>query len=263
MFSSRGLFKDVPCPGKHDCTLSNCLFKHGQPAAEPQVTSNADQVYDPEAIHLEDSPPPAKRRRLDTPDPIRQADILRRQPTAQGNGLPDPVIHVVSSHGPQANEQSPGSPSRKSISHGTNANEPPASIQPSIVSGVTNKTAARSKQPTSVTRVVSPPPTARTSKGSLSPPKPYRKSADTRGLNPRPIEQSPVKFEARHTYLKKLHKQIEDANNRYRKEFASQPELILSKDELETQALDDEQRIANAYPSPDAYKNNLAHRLAF
>ena len=263
MFSSRGLFKDVPCPGKHECTLPNCLFKHEPPAAEPQVTSNAGQVYDPEVIHLEDSPPPAKRRRLDTSDPITQADLHSRQITVQGNGPPESVLQIVSSHGSQPNEPPPKSPSRKPISNGTIAIKSSASVQPTPVSGATNKPAARSKQPTSATRVVSPPPTSRNSKGSSSPPKPYRKSADTRGLNPRPIEQSPVKFETRHTYLKKLHKQIEDANNRYQREFANQPELTLSKDELETQALDDEERIANAYPSPDAYKNNLAHRLAF
>jgi len=263
MFSSRGLFKDVPCPGKLHCTLPNCLFKHGEPSAEPQANSDGSQVYDPEIVHMQDTPPPAKRRRLDASEPVDPVGVHIRQNSKPGNDPPEPVTKIVPSHVNQPNERRREPPIHKTVFNGTTAIRSPAPTRPASPSVVTNKVVAIAAQPLSVTRPVSPPPVARDQKGPLSPPKPYRKAAGTRGLNPRPIEQNPVKFETRHSYLKKLHKQIEDANSRYRKDFADEPEFILSKDELETQALDDEERIANAYPSPDAYKNNLAHRLSF
>ncbi|KAK5944262.1 RNA exonuclease 3 [Knufia obscura] len=267
MFSSRGLFKDVPCPSKHECTLPNCLFKHEEASVEPKVTSDKSQVHNSTAVRSSESPPPAKRRRLDTPEAIRQNDTYIRQTTIQGKQPPQKVTANVLSHDSQpSSQQAPAY-----LAHGFSINgsstiaseKSSTTIRTPASSARANRSDTAAKQPASVTRAVSPPPTSRTQKASSPPPKPYRKPADKRGLNPRQIEQSPVKFETRHAYLKKLHKQIEDANNRHRKDFSTQPELILSKEELETQALDDEERIANAYPNPDTYKNNLAHRLAF
>src|ERR1700712_4865600 len=103
MFSSRGLFKDVPCPGKHECTLPNCLFKHGEPSAEPQANPDTSQIYDPEVVHMQDTPPPAKRRRLDVSEPVNPVGVHIRQNSKPGNDPPEPVPKIVLSHGNQLN----------------------------------------------------------------------------------------------------------------------------------------------------------------
>ena len=166
-------------------------------------------------------------------------------------------------HNSLSNDQPSKSLNHEPVRNGDGISRSAASIQATPTLGVANKTIARSKQLASVTRAVSPPQKSCNTQDSSLPPKSYRKSADTRGLNPRPVEQSPVKFETRHAYLKKLHKQIEEANKRYREELANQPELILSKGELETQALDDEEQVANAYPNADTYRQNLGNRVAY
>lgn len=64
MFTSTGLFKDLPCPLRGDCLLVNCMFSH-QTIKNQANSETDDNIYDPSAVVERLSPPPSKRRRLE------------------------------------------------------------------------------------------------------------------------------------------------------------------------------------------------------
>src|SRR3954465_9999017 len=93
MFSSRGLFRDIPCPGQYDCTLPNCLFKHD--SFSIQDSSNDSQIYDPTtlpSISPPQSPRSRKRIKLDLPEPSHEHDIHSDHSSSRGG---TPLIQTI------------------------------------------------------------------------------------------------------------------------------------------------------------------------
>src|SRR5436305_5595635 len=62
MFASLGLFKDVPCPLGTDCVLVNCIFRH----QTANNATNSEPTDAPPAVAEGLSPPPQKKRRIDS-----------------------------------------------------------------------------------------------------------------------------------------------------------------------------------------------------
>lgn len=258
MFRSRGLFKDVPCPGKHDCTLPNCLFKHEDTQHRSESTGES-QAYDPMSIPIDsDSPPPAKRRRLDVQS--SEPTLTHRSPATDSEGHPRGSGSMVS--GDESAKVSPagvvnGVRSVSSIQTTPVARQKPGSATSAIPLPVTTNRLS------SVTRPVSPPTTKYTIKKAVSPSKPSRKPTTAEDYKPRKVEKSPALFSKRFEYIEKLKKMITDANTRMRKEFPDEPDLSLTEAEIKMQAMDEEEQAANANPNIDSYKMALGQRLMY
>lgn len=257
MFRSRGLFKEVPCPGKHDCTLPNCLFKHDD-TTEGNGSIEDTKVYDPTSVTMEfESPPPAKRRRLDT-DASEPALAVRPPARAEfqhtsGSDLrtagPDDVPKEQGDTFDGISTRSPATPSI-------------ARKQPTVTNSTTT-TPIAIKRLTSITRPVSPPATKQASKVVVAPVKPSRKAIKTEDYKPRKVEKSPAPFPKRFEYIEKLKKTITEANVRMRKEFPGEPDLSMSEAEIKMQAMDEEEKAANMNPNIDSYKMALGQRLMY
>lgn len=255
MFRSRGLFKDVPCPGKHDCTLPNCLFLHDG-AHNGNDPSGKNQVYDPASLPTEsDSPPPAKRRRLDS-DTSESTLSVRTPAIDSGRHVSSKTIN---------NELLQKSPARGSNgvrpTIGSQPNSTPRPQPASVASS--NATPTIANRLNSVTRPVSPPVTKYAAKEASSPSQPTRKPIQPEDYKPRKVEKSPAPFPKRLEYIEKLKKMIADANTRMRKEFPKEPDLHLNEAEIKAQAMDEEERAANANPNIDSYKMALGQRLMY
>jgi DNA polymerase III epsilon subunit-like protein len=99
MFSNRGLFKSIPCPQQGDCTLPTCWFSH-EPisvnAADGSSTVTTAEEYDPFSAGANESPPPAKRRKLGMGEGDSMAS-LRREVT------PPPKLNKANSNKPYDN----------------------------------------------------------------------------------------------------------------------------------------------------------------
>lgn len=257
MFRSRGLFKDVPCPGKHDCTLPNCLFKHDDTPASNK--SGGIEAYDPTSVPMEsDSPPPAKRRRLD----IDQTNSTHAPSPPNTDARPNTIVSgsmSISGTSPAAQPLNKVN-GTESLLHTqtttTTHTKSPSNTMTTSAPVVANRLS-------SVTRHVSPPPTRQVVKKDTSITEPPRKPTKVENYKPRKVEKSPALFSKRFEYIEKLKKSITEANTRMRKEFPNEPELSLSEAEIKAQAMDDEERAANANPNADSYKMALGQRLMY
>ncbi|KAK5086577.1 RNA exonuclease 3 [Lithohypha guttulata] len=272
MFSSRGLFKDIPCPGEHNCTLPNCLFNHAQPP-EFESASVQGQAYDPEAIVPAISPPPAKRRRLESPTSLDGNELQARQPRLSDSSAAKAAPNSVHQHEPSSQLQ----PSKRRLDAEVNGIAEPANkkrlVSPSISSQNSRQnttTNPTTKRPVSITRAVSPPLVGRLQKTSLQPSstkptKPKLKVLEIKDepLNPRKIERNPVQYTDRQKKLAAFYAQLEKRQQTLREELQQDTSLLLSAKELKKIALDEEERIANAAANVASYNNQLRDRLVY
>lgn len=218
-----------------------------------------DQTYDPLTAPMKpDSPPPAKRRKLDVSlsslvqdGPLSAAEIPRNHSVNDSSfaGAEFPRTTwagTAASMKPKPGTQTPDA-TRRML----------ATSKPTTMS-----TPAAIKQPSSVTRPVSPP-NLHAAKKDASPRRPSRKPTIVEDYKPRKVEKSPALFSKRFEYIEKFKKMIGEANARMRKEFPNEPDLLLSEEEIKMQAMDEEERAANANPNADSYRSALGQRLMY
>lgn len=120
MFSSLGLFKEIPCPDQAHCLLPNCLFAHQTPThrvstQEPLSENHAELHEDSRELDV-----PRKRRRITpaTPETVKGSNDAKR---IISHSLPETAVREISP--PPARKRSAGLPSNTSTV--TAAKSPP------------------------------------------------------------------------------------------------------------------------------------------
>ena len=232
MFSSKGLFKDVPCPKQEDCTLPACIFAHDS------VQANQDQSeireYDPFAAGVP-SPPPAKKRKLD-----HEATLVKR---------PVEYARPKSESGFVTGSNQMAQPATPKPGISTSSGPLKASTKPQSASTTT--------VPASVERPVSPPPSKEkplaTTAKPAAPPK-------AENLIPRSVPKPPEQLKKRLVILQSFHQQLVTQN---KKVAAADPKwkvFILSDAELSKFALDEEENAARKYES-EIYRNQISQQV--
>lgn len=209
MFSSTGLFKQVPCPKQDDCTLPNCIFSHDR-SAKTIVTSNGpSREYDPLDIRSTSSPP-AKKRKLDHDEEHRRLE-------------PNPALAQRPS---PRNVQSSSSPKPESIS------QPPPPPPPQAL--------------VSASRAITPPATKPKSTPTPSA-SVVEKKPDQ--LHPRSVPKAPDILKKRLVVLQGLYTQILAQNNKVQTGGSALKPFSLSDQEMVKFALDEEEQAAVKYES--------------
>ena len=240
MFSSKGLFKDVPCPKQDDCTLPICIFAHDNISSSPANQSRL-QEYDPFAAGVP-SPPPTKRRKVDHESALadRPAEQVSRVP----NSNPTTSISNVLQASPEGTRMTKG--------YAIDATAPINRTVPNQKQVLTTNTG-----PASVQRPISPPPvkakpTSATTK--------VTEKTKAEALVPRPVPKPPEQLKKRLAILQNLHQQLVAQN---RKTVAADPKWkshVLSEPELVKFALDEEEDAARRYES-DIYRNHISQQI--
>lgn len=231
MFAPLGLFRDIPCPQGQDCSLLVCLFSHEnngkslEQAARQQTARVAPQ-HDPMPSNL----PAPKKRKLES--------------TVE-NKIPQKKTLLL----PKEEVQSSTTPSAKPARRG------PAELQ-------------------SITRKISPPPPRAVSapgkneKASTTPAAPTKPESEQpppresrkESLNPRMLTKAPTTHGVRMSILTKLHAVMTTLNTKMAEDKQSANKyLVLSRNELVTMALDEEEKAAK--DNPNVYSNVIKLRI--
>jgi hypothetical protein len=244
MFSSTGLFKQVPCPKQDECTLPTCIFSHSSSSIAEKPGTEV-QEYDPSTAGTFSSPP-AKRRKLDGRDigaslPI---ELLRQSNQEYSVSNPKEVTKVSV----PGNERQ-GKPDTALL---TQSRHTPKTTLPNTKSATIANT-----KPVTANRSVSPPPVKTKSKpGAGKPPS----SITEESLVPRPVPKAPDLLKKRHAILQTLYQQLEAQNNRRVTGDAKKESLVLSEQELIKFALDEEENAARKYES-EIYRNHITKQI--
>jgi DNA polymerase III epsilon subunit-like protein len=305
MFSNRGLFKNIPCPQQGgDCTLPTCWFSHDpvtSSGGDGSLTAAIAEEYDPFSAGANESPPPAKRRKLGLDQGDSMA-TLRREVT------PPPKMKMANSnatsgHEPKAAAESLTSgkdaPVAKQSTTKTSPNGIPGNsgvtpvtqkplvsktIAPGSMSGTASaqstalhtssshsatpmRSAITLSKQSSLNRPVSPPPTkpkANDKNMSAQPPKVTPPAPKTEPLAPRHLGtgRQPAQLDRRAQFVQLLHKNALLQNQKACAGTPEQKKLRLTAQELITLALDEEERTARKYDAA-IYQNILRQRIAF
>ncbi|KKY27637.1 putative rna exonuclease [Phaeomoniella chlamydospora] len=219
MFAPTGLFKDIPCPKGAGCLLINCIFAHNHPAA----STNGKELTDEVAI----TEPVRKKRRVDQ----------SRSPSPS-----QPEIDVGDSKRAKVQGGSQGMIVKNKIVEQTKLNESPG------------------ERINSEKKAISPPPVSRLQQSKPKqtkissrqrPERPQKQSAPIKkeSLLPRLLDHAPAAHGVRMAILKQIHDAMENLNEKAAKEAESENTFVLSKDELITMALDEEETTARAKPT--------------
>lgn len=262
MFKSRGFFKHVPCPGKHDCNLPNCIFNH-EFVAQDEAISNKSQVYDPAVVSQSDSPPPLKRRRLDSKASSPTDAIPLTHSVKANNNSSETNGTQLATHTPNLHSQTLKRKHVETFVNIEHNDEFPPLPQTKQMSRmvITNDVNASDKTPASATKSVSPPPVARKmpiNKPAIQLSKPIQEEP----FHPRRIDHPPLQLSERDKKLKLFFQNLKKKQDTFRQSMAKEPQLLMSTKELEKLALDEEENIAKS-ASAATYTTMLSGRLVF
>lgn len=256
MFKSRGLFKHVPCPSKHACSLPNCIFDH-EFIAEIDAPANKGQVYDPAEVSQPSSPPPLKRRRLESQELPNVEPLPKVQSTLTNNDAQN--LNGVTTLAPHAEPQTQTLKRKRdedSPKMDLDELEPPSEPKDrETTSNTTNDTKLASKQPVSILKPVSPPPVARKSSQSQKP-------AQDEPFHPRRVDHPPLQLGDRDKKIKLLYTQLKKKQDDLRMDKTIEPKLLMSVKELQKLVLDEEEAIAKT-ASAATYNGMLSGRLTY
>lgn len=243
MFTPLGLFKEVPCPQGADCSLVTCIFQHDVailPTATPTEVQEVSELKVSISANSETSS--VKRRKFDT---SHESGTLNTSPAGFKSEEKSRISSNVTSRKPEADR-----------------------FDEELTTG--------SNQLQSTRRKVSPPPKRHTAPVEL--PK-NEKHADPENrlqaphalpprqapkevLDPRTLAKPPATYQTRHLLVTKLHTTMVKLNDQLAKDKLNtntNESLVLTKQELITLALDEEEKIAKE--SPQVYANVVKLRI--
>ncbi|GAD94590.1 RNA exonuclease Rex3, putative [Paecilomyces variotii No. 5] len=242
MFTPLGLFKDVPCPQGSKCTLLTCIFSHTDvsptsvAALAPSVTPRvADSEVAPEGS------PALKRRKAEAPNDGTGEKSRSSLLTNTKSGREQ--ISTTSKTSDAARRDSSQTPNRdvKSLQSATRGVSPP---KRAVSNPKGSTTAVKSTSQTS----------------EASPMRIPQRQAPKESLNPRMITKAPASHAVRSAILGKLHSAMVALNEKVAKDpDSTKKALVLSKDELITMALDEEEKAAKGNPA--VYANVIKLRI--
>lgn len=291
MFTSKGLFKAIPCPKQDDCNLPACWFLH-EDASTPNNSSA--QEYDPFSAGVTESPP-VKRRKLQHHEDLSYERLSDTpQANAASNGAvgakpypPTNVTHLGERDGGKNHqnlEHGPQKPSGLLPSSITRSVTPPL-VQSSMKPGPerqTTSTQHAGKQMTSQENkqelATSSPASSssKTMQRPVSPPtvnmKPKSDAQTTTSanpktqpaikkepLNPRALGPGPAQHKSRINFLRALHQQIIAKNREVVEAGPKYKSRRLAEQEMITLALDEEEELARKYGT-GIYQNMVRQR---
>ncbi|KAJ5601700.1 hypothetical protein N7510_011234 [Penicillium lagena] len=226
MFTTLGLFGDVPCPKGQQCALITCLFSHKDHKTQIPEKREPEKSLAPAA----DGQPVSKRARLGTTREV----VSQVAESAKPSHLRDmPNLPVPSEQPERSSHDNP--------------------ILQSVIRPVSPPPSARtaSKPLESITG----PSPAR-----LPAALPAR-TAPKESLNPRMLtKKAPATHTVRSAILKKLHSGMSVQNEKAAKDKdRSKQRFVLTPDELVTMALDEEEKTAR--DNPEVYSNVIKLRI--
>lgn len=228
MFTPLGLFKDVPCPQGDHCSLLTCIFSHQHAVASSTgeaVLANPPRVTDDDASLK--GPPAPKRRKIEAVD--ENDTEKRRSPgtTSSDEGRREKAgVDAASNTAGQASQQTP-SRDVKSLQSTVRRVSPPPAKRAGAESGENIPRKDASNVPGRPA-------------GTLPP-----REAPQESLNPRMITKPPASHTVRSAILTKLHAAMSALNDKMAQDKdSSKKSLVLSRDELVTMALDEEEKAA-------------------
>jgi hypothetical protein len=225
MFTSLGLFKGIPCPLDTDCVPVNCIFRH----QTANNGTNSAPTYGPPAVAERLSPPPQKRRRIESGMKIeRPAHISQLE-----NGSDQ-----RRSQKGQKESESGSKPLKHLSTEDTRLAEKRSGLKESshkLISASARKS-------------VSPPPGRRAGRATSMLAK--------ESLNPRTIPNPPRRHAERKALLTTLHAAMANLNG-----HAVNEKFALSNDELVSMANDEEERMALTSRDDDSYRTITGQRV--
>ncbi len=242
MFTSAGLFRDIPCPHIVDCTLINCIFNHD--SVNDVEPANRTATYDPLTAGERLSPPPQKRRRIES------------------------EVRLKTESGPPQIKVKEGEPlfAKKT---------PPmtkGSIRKDSEQSLNLEQRQSQAKPVSASRVVSPPPlqnaktvtAASTDKRGLvkrGETQPFSNFAPTtlkESLNPRTLAKAPQSNPKRKLTLSTIHATINKQNDQMN---TADKQLVLSDQEMIIMANDEEEQLALQSTDENIYRSLTGQRI--
>lgn len=235
MFTTLGLFADVPCPEGQKCPLLTCMFSHkarSLPAATAQLRHNTK-------ISGDDNARASKRLKIEGgPSSLTDSSGLSRT-----SHVSESTATASAPSGPGFRRESPaGRGAPKLVSASRPVSPPPSSRSGSKGTGGELLNGIATASP----------------KGALTklPPRKVRKET----LNPRMLAKAPASHAVRTAILKKLHSAMTGLNEKMAKEKDDNNKVfVLNQDELVTMALDEEERVAKE--SHGVYANIIKLRI--
>ncbi|KAJ5648334.1 RNA exonuclease Rex3 [Penicillium lividum] len=230
MFTPLGLLDGVPCPQATQCMLITCLFSHKAQIFNPPVVEkcasssiNHDRAF--------------KRLKVESTTPSSDSkSITSTHVPARGHSKQPPVAVL----GSKQQSQSASSDVSKLTSVSREVSPPPGRADCKAKSEGTAVKAIANSKPT--------------------PPQLPPRRVPKESLNPRMLPKAPASHAVRSAILSKLHSGMSALNEKLAKDKdPSNKCFVLSKDELVTMALDEEETVAK--DSPGVYSNVIKLRI--
>jgi hypothetical protein len=238
MFTSTGLFGEIPCPKFDQCQLINCVFSHDRVQSSapdtPLSTLLPQAPPQPPLKVREDDEPARKRRRLGSTDlPKSEGKVASTSEGAKATSMLKP-----SSDQPVDGLARNG---KSDVLLNKEISPPPLRVGQNRI------------RPDKPGAEVAPPDTA------LKRPGINNKAKET--LNPRSLSKPPASHAIRLSILKLLHDAMTKLNSEVAKDQENYKKaLVLSPEELVTLALDEEEQPAKEHPS--VYSNIVKNKVA-
>lgn len=242
MFTSTGLFRDIPCPLGSDCTLVSCIFSHGCITASD--SASGETSYDLLTARDRLSPPPQKRRRIERtedPDTIMVVTQAKAGPADTAHVEDSPLLARIRTADPALPTKAERPPRQIKLSSAKRPVSPPPvrDIRTVVAVSGTDR-AIRCEDVHPSTKVMS-------------------KAKET--LNPRLIAQPPQTLPKRRTVLMTLHAAMKKLNDQMSAEEGSKKQFTLPEDELVLMANDEEEQMALNNTDENMYRSVAGQRV--
>ncbi|CZR52757.1 related to REX3-RNA exonuclease, member of the family of 3`-5` exonucleases [Phialocephala subalpina] len=235
MFTSKGLFSEIPCPHRDSCMLPRCIFKHSD--TKPGVA--------PTELESQDSLTAGNEQNGQRKRPKLDSEAEKAENTAN-EGL---VVAQTS-----AKKPSPRASPLKSSLTGITLKKSLAATReispPPLRRKTENGSLTAAKQPSIQLPASSPKPTRKA---------PIKAPLKAESLNPRVLKPAPATHDMRFRLIRALHEQFVRLNSELKKDAKDdEEELVLPEQALITKALDLEEEAAG---SPAIYSNLVKNKI--
>ena len=255
MFTTRGLFSQVPCPYQENCLLPRCIFAH--PKEEAGTASAIESVQGKDHVSTSQDDP-RKRRKLGCESPASDYVVSSNIDSKTETLLSRAKLHGDSPS--QAPSVPRGRTETKIFPPARDISPPPlrkkSQSQNPIVSKVSITHNDANITPSKTRSTIA----AASSVTNTSAKTPVKAPAKQESLNPRALKsQAPASHDIRYKLLKALHDQLMRLNTELAKDANDEEEkLLLSEQELIKKALDIEE---GATLTPAIYSNVVKNKI--
>ena len=249
MFSTIGLFNKIPCP-ESSCQLLRCIFSHE--STDTQACTNGvavpSPVLDLRSKDGDEVDRPHKKRRIEVE--LGDEKVLTEQIT--DGALPA---------GPSGSESatqviSDARPSNPRFHKSSLPSSATRSVSPPLLQSQKPGSAIKAKPPQE--KAIGHEPGEISKTGAVS--SKARKETKEESLNPRMLQNPPASHAVRLKLVTMLHEHMVRLNNEIKNSLDnSKSALELSEQEMITEVLEDEEKVAKENPS--VYSNILKLRM--